>query len=168
MTDFLKKHRNALLLTLLTVTLAVSWFFNRQRLTEAAATVSLPVTQVTGAPVSRLDAYRAQRDEQALTDMAALQALCDQDALDAQTRQAAADQLREMVARRESQIALEGALVESGVYPCVAVLSPGSVTIVTEKADLTGGESALVLTLAKAHAGVEPSGVRVMTAQDAP
>ena len=51
------------------------------------------------------------------------------------------------------------------MYPCVAVVEGGSVTIVTEKDGLTDGESALVITLARAHAGVEPSGVRVMAVE---
>ena len=60
-----------------------------------------------------------------------------------------------------------GALCETALAPCVAVVSEGSVTIVTEKEGLTSGETALVMTMAQAHAGVEPSGVRVVTAQAA-
>lgn len=164
MIQFLVRHRNALLLVCLLLTLAVSCLMNQERLLEAAATVSLPVEQVSTSPTSRLEEYRLRRDETTLRDMAALEALCQQENLAAQTREDAAAQLQELVASRQAQLDLEGALTQSGVYPCVAVVSTGSVTIVTEKETLSDGESALVLTLAQAHAGVAPSGVRVMTA----
>lgn len=164
MTEFILKHRNALLLLCLLVTLAASWFFTNRRLTEAAATVSLPVEPVSAPVASHLDAFRARQEEAYRSDTAALQALCDQENLSSATREDAAAQLRRMVDTRQTQLALEGALAQSGVSPCVAVISPGSVTVVTEKASLSDGESALVMTLAQTHAGVEPSGVRVMTA----
>lgn len=161
------KHRNTLLLAVLMLTLAVSYMAHQRELTAASTTVALPVVE-TLQPSSRLEEYRTRREEAHLADMAALQALCDQENLDAETRRDAAGQLRLMVENREKQLALEGALTQSGVYPCVAVLSGGSVTIVTEKQTLSSGESALVLTLAKAHTGVEPAHVRVMTAEKAP
>jgi len=167
MMQFIRKHRNPLLLACMLITLAVSWYLTDRRLTEAAATVALPVEQVTAAPTSRLEEFRTRRDETALTDMAALQSICDQENLTDQTRRDAAAQLQRMVDTRQAQLALEGALTQSGVYPCVAVITEGSVTIITDKATLSDGESALVMTLAKAHAGVEPSGVRVMTAENA-
>lgn len=164
MGKWILKYRNVLLLGLLMVTMAVSYFFQQQRLMEAAATVSLPMVQVTAAPSGRLDEYRHTREETLLADMTALQALCDQEQLDSQTRQDAAAQLQALVETHQKQLALEGALTQSGLYPCVAVVADGSVTIVTDKADLSSGESALVMTLAKAHADIEPSGVRVITA----
>lgn len=167
MMEFIRKHRNPLLLLCLLVTLAASWFLTNQRLTQAAATVSLPVEQVNATPASRLEEFRTRREETILADIATLQTLCDQENLSEQTRQDAADQLQRLVATREAQLALEGALTQSGVYPCVAVITEGSVTIVTEKETLSDGESALVMTLARVHAGVEPSGVRVMTAENA-
>ena len=164
MTDFIIKHRNALLLLCLLATLAASWFFTNQRLTEAAATVSLPVEQLSAPAATRLEEFRIRQEETFLADMATLQSLCSQENLSAATREDAARQLQRMVDNRQSQLALEGALSQSGVYPCVAVISQGSVTIVTGKSDLSSGESALVMTLAQAHTGVEPAGVRVMTA----
>lgn len=160
---FIQKNLNYLLLACLLVTLTVSYFVTQERLQEAAATVSLPVEQATASPVSRLEEFRTRRDETLLADMAALQSLCDQENLAEQTREDAASQLQALISTREAQLALEGALTQSGVYPCVAVITQGSVTIVTEKETLSDGESALVMTLAQAHAGVAPSGVRVMT-----
>lgn len=164
MNQFLVKYRNYFLFVALLATLAVSYFAHQERLLQASATVSLPVEQVTASPSGKLEEFRLRRDESLQTDMAALQALCGQDNLDAQTREDAAAKLQALIDTRQAQLALEGALTQSGVYPCLAVISPGSVTIVTEKATLSDGESALVMTLAQAHAGVEPSGVRVMTA----
>lgn len=166
MMEFIRKHVNALLLGCLLITLAASWFFTNQRLTQAAATVALPVEQVTMSPTSRLEEFRTRRDETTLADIATLQALCDQDNLADATREDAAAQLQQLVSTRETQLALEGALTQSGIYPCVAVVSQGSVTVVTDKATLSDGESALVMTMAQVHADVPPSGVRVITAND--
>lgn len=166
MIPFIHKHRNALLLGCLVLTLAVSWLATSRRLEEAAATVALPVEQITAAPSSSLEQFRARREETVLSDMAALEALCAQGALSTSTREDAAQQLQRLVATREAQLALEGALTQSGISPCVAVVGEGSVTVVTDKATLSDGESALVLTLAQAHTGVAPSGVRVVTASE--
>ena len=46
-----------------------------------------------------------------------------------------------------------------------AVVTDGSVTIVTEKQEITEQDTALVLTLVQVHTGVPASGVRIMTAQ---
>lgn len=167
MIPFIHKHRNALLLGCLVLTLAVSWLATSRRLEEAAATVALPVEQITAAPSSSLEQFRTRREETVLSDMAVLEALCAQEALSASTREDAAQQLQRLVATREAQLALEGALTQSGISPCVAVVGEGSVTVVTDKATLSDGESALVLTLAQAHTGVAPSGVRVVTASEA-
>lgn len=166
MMEFIRKHVNALLLGCLLITLAASWFFTNQRLTQAAATVALPVEQVTTSPAGRLEEFRTRRDETTLADIATLQTLCDQENLAEATREDAAAQLQRLVSIRETQLALEGALTQSGIYPCVAVVSQGSVTVVTDKATLSDGESALVMTMAQAHADVPPSGVRVITAND--
>ncbi len=166
MMEFIRKHRNALLFLCMLITLAASWFFTDRRLKEASVTVSLPVEQVSAPAASRLEEYRTRREENLLADLAALQALCDQENLAASTREDAARQLQQLVDTRQAQLALEGALVQSGLAPCVAVITQGSVTIVTEKTALSDGESALVMTLAQAHAGVEPAGVRVITANE--
>lgn len=167
MTEFIRKHRNALLLAALLITLTVSYLATQRRLTADVPTVALPVEQVTPAPSGALETFRAARESALLSDMAALQSLCEQEAVDPAIRDDAARQLQTLVERHEQQLALEGALSASGVYPCVAVINEGSVTVVTERSDLSDGESALILTLAQAHAGVAPQGVRVTTAGSA-
>lgn len=163
--EWLTKHRNAFLLTLLIATLAVSGYTNRQRLKDSGTTVSIPVTEVAAQPISALEAYRRQRDQTALADLAALEKLCAQQTLDASTREAAAAQLQAMIADRQGQSALEGALAGSSLAPCVAVVSNGSVTIITEKVSITEKDSALVMTLAAAHVGAAPENIRIITAK---
>ena len=163
--ELLTKHRNTFLLGLLTTTLIVSGYANRQRVTAASATVSIPVTETAASPQSPLESCRQQRDQEALRDMAALEALVNQPLLDDPTREAAADRLQGIVDARQAQTALESAMVGSSLSPCVAVISGGNVTIVTEKSAVTDKDSALVLTLATAHTGVKPENVRIITAE---
>lgn len=162
--EMLTRHRNLFLLALLITTLAVSGYASRQRLQEKAATVDIPVTETVAQPQSALDRYRQQRDQEALSDIAALERLIAQATLDEPTREAAAAQLQEIIDNRQAQSALEGALSGSSLYPCAAVVSGGSVTIVTQKSTVTDKDSALVMTLAAAHAGVAPENVRIITA----
>lgn len=161
------KYRNLLLLGLLVVMLVVSSQMNRDRLLRETAAVSLPVTY-TGASANvqtaqtPMEQYRQQRDETAMQDMAALQALADAEVLDAQTREDAAARLQLLVTQREQQTALEGALLETSLWPCVAVISPGSVTVVTEKEALTEAERITLLTMVQAHTDVDAGGVRIV------
>ena len=162
--EMLTRHRNLFLLALLITTLAVSGYASRQRLQERSATVDIPVTETVAQPQSALDRYRQQRDQEALSDIAALERLIAQATLDESTREAAAAQLQEIIDNRQAQSALEGALSGSSLYPCAAVVSGGSVTIVTQKSTVTDKDSALVMTLAAAHVGVAPENVRIITA----
>ena len=164
MGNWIHKHRNLLLLALLLTTMAASYLVNQRQMAQDASTVTIPVTEVAAPTATPIEQYRQERDAAALTDMAALESLCAQESLDAQTRADAAAQLKRLIDARQTQTAPAGALLESGIAPFAAVVSEGSVTIVTEKATLTSGETALLLTMAQTHAGVEPSGVRVITA----
>lgn len=163
--ELLTKHRNAFLLILLVATLIISGYVNQEEPQATSASVDIPVTEVAAQPVSALEAYRQQRDQEAKADIAALEKLISQTTLDASTREAAADQLQEIIDNRQGQSALEGALSGSSLYPCVAVISGGSVTIVTEKSAVTDKESALVMTLAAAHVGASPEKVRIITSK---
>ena len=162
--ETLTKHRNAFLIALLAVTLAVSGYANQQEASSAPAMVTIPVTETAAQALSPLESYRQARDQQTQADLAALEALIAQTTVDESTRDAAADRLQEIIDARQAQSAMEGALVSSSLYPCAAVISGGSVTIVTEKSAVTDKDSALVMTLAAAHAGVPPENVRIITA----
>ncbi len=162
---WLTKYRNVFLLALLTLTLVVSGYANQQRVKAASSTVSIPVVETAAQSLSPLETCRQQRDQEALRDMAALEALVNQPLLDEATRESAADHLAVLVGNRQAQSALESALSGSSLHPCVAVVSSGSVTIVTEKSAVTDKDSALVLTLAAAHTGASPENVRIITAE---
>ena len=161
--DFITRHKNLLLALLLLATMVASSLANQERLSQEAATVSLPVVEPYAEPAGKIELFRQQRDVASLQDMTALQSLVDQEQLDPQTRKEAAAQLRALVDAREKQLALEGALLESGIQPCVAVVSAGQVTIVTEKAVLTDDETALLMTMAQLHADALPTQVSVIT-----
>ena len=163
--EMLTKHRNFFLLTLLTATLAVSAAANQERLRAASVTVDIPVMATSSAALSPLESYRQQRDQSALADIAALEKLIAQSTLDEQTRSDAADRLSAMIEARQAQTSLEGALLNSSLSPCVAVVAGDAVTIVTGKTTITDRDTALVLTLAEAHTGVKPQNVRVITAE---
>ncbi len=160
--EWLTRYRNAFLILLLAATIGISGYASQERLQAASVTVNIPVTEAAAKPLSTLESYRQQRDQESLTDMAALEKLCSQSSLDEATREAAAAQLQEIIANRQAQSALEGALTGSSLHPCVAVVAGGSVTIVTEKSAVTQKDSALVLTLAAAHAGVSAENVRII------
>lgn len=163
--DLLTKHRNNFLLTLLTATLAVSTMVNQDRLNAASVTVDLPVMSTSSVTLSPLEAYRQQRDQAALNDIAALEKLIGQTTLDEQTRSDASDRLSAIIEARQAQTALEGALLGSSLSPCVAVVAGDAVTIVTGKSTVTDKDTALVLTLAAAHTDVKPQNVRIITAE---
>ena len=162
---WLTKYRNAFLIGVLAVTLAISGYANQQRVSAAATTVSIPVMETDAIALSPLEACRQQRDQEALRDLSALEALINQPLLDEATRESAADRLEELVSSRQAQSAMESALSGSSLHPCVAVIHGGSVTIVTDKAAVTDKDSALVLTLAAAHTGTAPENVRIITAE---
>ena len=155
--SFLTRHRSLFMVVLMTSALLVSSVVNQRRLEEDAQTVSLPVT-------SAVSVFQAEHADAYMTDVAALHAVSINGTLDTATREAAAQRLTQLTADREAEAALDRLLATSSLAPCAAVVSGGSVTIVTEKAAVTQEETALVLTLAAAHAGAAPESVHIMTA----
>lgn len=164
--DFLTKHKNAFLGLILLLTLVISGLSARNRLAEAPSAISIPVVEAAASGLSPMDVFRQEREQTMREDMAALQALCDQDDLASTDRSDAASRLQSLVECREAQLAIEGALVQSSLSPCVAVVSPGKLTLVTGKASISERDTALVTTLAMTHAGVSPAGVQIITAEN--
>lgn len=162
--DMLTRHRNIFLAALLGTTLILSGYANHERRQDSASAVDIPILEAAAQQLSPLEAYRYQRDQDALSDIDALEALIAQPTLDKSTREAAAAQLQEIIDNRQAQSGMEGALLNSSLSPCVVVVSGGSVTIVTEKTNVTDKDSALVLTLTAAHVGASPERVRIITA----
>lgn len=156
------RHKNKLLGLLLLLMLPLALFLAQK--SPAAQSVTLPLTSA-ASTVSPLEAFRMSRDSAYERDMAALEALIDAEDTDRNIRQSASEALQAFVHLHQAQIALEGALLTSSLAPCCAVVTDGSVTIVTEKQAITEEGTALVLTLAALHTGIPASGVRIMTAQ---
>lgn len=156
------RRKNTLLFIVLLASMAVSCLVTIRRLESESAPVSLPVTFVAG-QASDIDGLRHEVKAEEDADLAALREISRNELLDAATRESAAAQLSAMIARRESHSALEAALSSTSLAPCTVILTEGSVTVVTAKETISQAESAMVVTLADTHAGVEPSGVRIIT-----
>lgn len=163
--EFITRHRRMLLIALLSVTMLVSSALNRRRLEEDAVLTSLPVTQVPAGRSDPVSAYISGRDAAHQQDVEALSSLIARDDIDPLTRERAAEEMCELIRHREAQDALEAALASTDLAPCTAVVTDRAVTIVTGKTLLTPEDSALILTLAAAHADADPEDVHVMTAQ---
>lgn len=161
---FITRHKRLLLFAMMLVTLAVSSFANQQRLEGGAAVTSLPVMQTTPS-AEPVMAYLDDRAAAYRRDIDALTALIQQEELDSRTREDAAAQLQALIEAHTASSALEEALASSALAPCAAVLSGGSLTLVTACTSVSEADTALVLTLAAAHAGVAPENVRIRTAE---
>lgn len=131
---------------------------------QAAAGVTVPILTPAANMQDALERFRSEREQERKQDRASLEKLIDSAAVEEQTRQDAAEALTRLVEWNQQELALEGALTKTRLTPCIAVRSEGAVTIVTEKAELSEGESALLLTLCETHAGVPPEGVKVICA----
>lgn len=158
---FLVRRKNWLLMAALALSLTAALLLRPS--SPQAQRVTLPMTSAESS-VSPLEAFRISRDSAYQRDMAALETLISENT-DRAARQSAAEELQAYVALHQAQLALEGALLTSELAPCCAVVTDGSVTIVTEKQEITEQDTALVLTLVQVHTGVPASGVRIMTAQ---
>ena len=159
---FLVRRKNWLLMAALALSLTAALLLRPS--SPQAQRVTLPMTSAESS-VSPLEAFRISRDSAYQRDMTALETLISSENTDRAARQSAAEELQAYVALHQAQLALEGALLTSELAPCCAVVTDGSVTIVTEKQEITEQDTALVLTLVQVHTGVPASGVRIMTAQ---
>ena len=170
MFKLLKEHKSTILLVVLLLTLAGSYLWNQYQM-DATRTVDLPVTRMEGeedtastALVNKtpLAAYQQKREQTRQQDIAALQTLAANDAVDQSARDQAQGELMEVIRCSESELAIEGALSGAGFAPCVAVVQRGAVTVLVEKKELTQDEATTILTLAATHSGEAPENIRVM------
>lgn len=161
---FLLRHKNATLVSVLAFTLCFGIGQQVFHPHSAAQTVHLPLVS-SETSLSPLEAFRMSRDNSYQQDTSALETLVSADKTDNTTHQQAADTLEKLILCHQTQLALEGALSTSALAPCCAVVTDGSLTIVTEKAEITAEDTALVLTLAKTHAGLDAANVQILTAE---
>lgn len=156
------KHKRWLILGAATAAVCVGALLGWPMAVERQTSVTLPVLSAAEEAEDAFEAFRQQREEERKADRASLEKLLERQDLDQQTLEDAAAALQRLVAWNEEELALEGALTKSRISPCLAVRSEGMVTVVTQKASLSEGESALLLTLCEAHTGVSPEGVKVI------
>lgn len=162
--DFITRHKNMLLIALLSVTLLLSSEANRRRLSDGLFTTALPVTQTQEAALA-VSACALEQDAAYDRELTALSALIAREDIEASTREAAAEEMQAIIHDRQAREALDTALAATSLAPCTAVISGGSVTIVTAKSEITPEESALALSLASAHAGAQMQNVRILTGE---
>lgn len=162
--SLLMRHKNLTLVLFLAVTLSFSLLLHHLQDEPTAQTVMLPLTSSTST-LSALESFRMSRDNAYERDVAALETLVSAEDTDRVTRQQAADTLEKLITQHQTQLALEGALLASDLQPCCAVVTEQSLTIVTQKQEITAEDTALVLTLSQLHAGFSAENVQIMTAQ---
>ena len=126
---FLVRRKNWLLMAALALSLTAALLLRPS--SPQAQRVTLPMTSAESS-ASPLEAFRISRDSAYQRDMAALETLISSENTDRAARQSAAEELQAYVALHQAQLALEGALLTSELVPCCAVVTDGSVTIVTE------------------------------------
>lgn len=169
----LKKYQNGIFLVVMLSILATSYFVTQDRLTQQSQTVDLPVIRVeqgsdnilataAGAGTA-LEAYQKERETVRAADMQALKLLTENTNLTQDVVSDAAAQLQEIIRCRESEIALEGALLAGGFSPCLAVVQKGAVTVLTQQKDLTQTQASMILTLAVSHTGEEKKNIKIIT-----
>lgn len=98
-------------------------------------------------------------------DMASLATLCENEGVDAQTREDAAKQLQKMVEGHQTELAIDEALSAAGFSPCLTLLQNGALTVMVEAEELTGTQSATILSLCAAHADIGVENIRIMTGE---
>lgn len=160
--SLLERHRNIFLILLMAAAFIVGM---AQGQPGARDTVSIPVTAVVTPALNSMEAYRRERDQAYAADVAVLESLAANPDADAAIRDEASAHLHQLMASRQAQAAVEGALLNSSLSPCVAVISGENLTIVTGKAAPTNQDMAFVLEIAQVHAGISPEHVRLITAE---
>lgn len=126
---FLVRRKNWLLMAALALSLTAALLLRPS--SPQAQRVTLPMTSAESS-ASPLEAFRISRDSAYQRDMTALETLISSENTDRAARQSASEELQACVALHQAQLALEGALLTSELAPCCAVVTDGSVTIVTE------------------------------------
>lgn len=158
----IRKPINLLLMAVMTLTAAACLMYQTKPRSTAAL---LPVSTAATSVLTPTEEYRLARNETELRDLAALEAICQSDAVDAELRADAAQALQTLVSARQRQLAVEGALLQSGLGDCVAVITGDILTLVSQQKTLTAQQSAQVVELAQIHAGVSAANIRVVCAE---
>ena len=133
---------------------------------ELSSTDASPApTVLSDAPTAAPNDARGVREQGYDKDIATLQGLIDSEHIDAETRAQAAERLRRMVSDHQSELGIEQALRSAGFTPCLVLMQNGSLTIMVSEPELTGAQSAAILSVCVAHAEIGVENVRIMTGQ---
>lgn len=120
------------------------------------------IAQPTLAPQSARDARETAYDK----DIATLRALLDDARTDADTRAQAGERLTLMVGEHQSELGVEQALTSAGFAPCLVLMQNGSLTVMVSEPELSGTQSATILSVCAAHTDVAVENIRIMTGRE--
>jgi hypothetical protein len=163
----MKKRTLLLLLLLVCAFLAAGVLLNS--LSKGQSALLIPVEKAAAkvslspAPISSLQAYRDRREQTRSEDVQTLQGILDSGSANASLLADVTLQLSQITKAREQELAIEGVLLGSGFSPCLAVVAPGSVTVILGRESLSRGEAALVMTLCESHTDEPLDNIKIMT-----
>ncbi len=144
------------LLGILIVT--AGWMLWRGQPAEKPPLASTP----SPAPTREAASQRSLREAAYDKDRLSLEKLLESGAADADTQAAAARRLEQLVDSHQAEIAVEEALRKAGYAPALVLVQNGAMTVLLEPG--SPADSAAILTLCAAHAGVSAENIRIMTA----
>lgn len=123
-------------------------------------TAAVP-TETPSLPSPALTA-RQQREAAYEKDLAAVQALVQQEMLREETRQQAAAQAAQMILQHQTELGLEEALVHAGFAPCLVLMQNDALTIAVSASEVTAAQSAVILSICLEHTEVASENIRIM------
>lgn len=147
--------RRGLLAVLIAAAAWLWWELDKDALEPAGTPAPMP------SPTAALS-ERALRERAYDKDVAALTALLESGAADADTQAQAARYLEELIAAHQGELAVEEALRRAGYQDCLVVVSGGAMTVMLPQSDLDAQNSAAVWSLCAAHANVGADEIRLM------
>lgn len=149
-------------LLLLTVAAALGLTLLRGAPEEAGAPLPLPTSLLPGATATPhpIDAYRSQRRENRQETEALLALLKDSPDLSPEARAQAEQQLGQIAARRETELAVEAALAAKGMGRGLCVCRDGAVTVFVPQ-PLSAQDAALLLDWVMEISGVSKENIRI-------
>lgn len=126
---------------------------------EEAPPVPAPAATPSQAPAQE---ERTRREAAYDKDIAALEALLQSGAADADTQAQAARRLDALVGEHQAEAAIEEALIKAGFEPCLALMSGGALTVMLDAAHMNAQASAAILALCTAHTDLAAENIRIM------
>ena len=95
-------------------------------------------------------------------DLAKLEKLLENNALQEETRQQAASQLARMIDQHQLELGLEEALTNAGFAPCLVLMQNDALTVAVSASEVTAAQSAVILSICLAHTEVAAENIRIM------